>query len=462
MEDDRATLSSSGFVRIDKRLLTAAEAFALASSVIEADYGENSLGPLSIIGDFVLPPVDGPETRDFQTLHFDFGLPIDPKLDQDVARYTALYIPAGTPEVSAITRLVPLGALLQQRTWPTRFDLLERLVAYGRTHGAWDDTQGYVEGSLARIVEAAAGTPPDLPSVKLDHDFLCGMEFDSHRSELAFFAGHGLRVEDVAIDLALRPGELLVFDNFALAHGRRGTRAPGELCQRVFGHSGLAPAAQRELRSRVLSAFSGRQPTSHERRADQPWDASYVDGPPPWDIGRPQPAILSLAGEGAFTGAVLDAGCGTGEHALHVASLGLHVLGVDVAETALSIAREKAAVRGIDADFAVADALHLNRLGRAFETVLDCGLFHTFDSDERRDYVASLASVTSRGGYLYVLCFSDVGPGICGPHPVSQEKLRAAFERCDGWSVARVSPDRIETRFAAQGVPAWLAKIERV
>ena len=93
VEDDRATLSSSGFVRIDKRLLTAAEAFALASSVIEADYGENSLGPLSIIGDFVLPPVDGPETRDFQTLHFDFGLPIDPKLDQDVARYTALYWP---------------------------------------------------------------------------------------------------------------------------------------------------------------------------------------------------------------------------------------------------------------------------------------------------------------------------------------------------------------------------------
>src|SRR2546422_715586 len=82
-----------------------------------------------------------------------------------------------------------------------------------------------------------------------------------------------------------------------------------------------------------------------------------------------------------------------GENALHVASLGLHVLGVDVAETALSIAREKAARRGIDAEFVVADAFHLHRLGRVFETVLDCGLLHTFDSDERRDYVASLAPV---------------------------------------------------------------------
>jgi ubiquinone/menaquinone biosynthesis C-methylase UbiE len=169
-----------------------------------------------------------------------------------------------------------------------------------------------------------------------------------------------------------------------------------------------------------------------------------------------------LAGEGAFAGAVLDAGCGTGENALHVASLGLQVLGVDVAETAVSIAREKAASRGIDADFVVADGLHLDRLGRVFETVLDCGLFHTFDGDERPDYVASLASVTRRGGDLYVLCFSDVGPDTCGPHPVNEEEVRAAFKRSGGWRVASVSPARIQTRFDVRAAPAWLAKIERI
>jgi SAM-dependent methyltransferase len=208
-------------------------------------------------------------------------------------------------------------------------------------------------------------------------------------------------------------------------------------------------------------SYSVRPPTSHERRAGKPWDASYLDGPAPWDTGRPQPAVLRLAGEGAFVGAVLDAGCGTGENALHIASLGLDVLGVDVAETALSIARRKAAGRGIDAEFVVADALHLDRLDRVFETVLDCGLFHTFDSDERRDYVASLASATGRGGHLYLLCFSDVGPDA-GPHPVSQEELRAAFVRSSGWSVASISPERTQTRFASQGAPAWLAKIERI
>jgi SAM-dependent methyltransferase len=208
--------------------------------------------------------------------------------------------------------------------------------------------------------------------------------------------------------------------------------------------------------------FSGRQPTSHERRAGRPWDASYLDGPAPWDTGEPQPAILRLASKSGFAGAVLDAGCGTGENALHVASLGLQVLGVDVAETALAIAREKAETRGIDAEFVVADAFQLGRLGRIFETVLDCGLFHTFDGDERRGYVASLASVTERGATLYVLCFSDVGPDTGGPHRISQEELRAAFNRSNGWNVTAIGPDRCKTRFDADGAPAWLATIKRI
>ena len=139
--------------------------------------------------------------------------------------------------------------------------------------------------------------------------------------------------------------------------------------------------------------FGGRPPTSHERMTGLPWDASYRDGPAPWDTGQPQPAIVRLASEGLFAGPVLDAGCGTGENALHVATLGVPVLGVDVAETALAIARAKAADRGIKAEFAVADALQLERLGRRFDTVLDCGLFHTFDGGERPGYVASLAFV---------------------------------------------------------------------
>ena len=179
--------------------------------------------------------------------------------------------------------------------------------------------------------------------------------------------------------------------------------------------------------------FRRRHPTSHERLTGLPWDASYHDGPAPWDIGQPQPAIVRLASEGGFAGALLDAGCGTGENALHVASLGLSVLGVDVAETALAIARQKA----------------------------DDRLFHTFDGDERSGYVASLASVTAHDGTPYLLCFSDEGPDT-GPHPISQEELRAAFVPSNGWNVAAIEPDRIQTRYHDDGVPAWFATIKRI
>jgi SAM-dependent methyltransferase len=207
--------------------------------------------------------------------------------------------------------------------------------------------------------------------------------------------------------------------------------------------------------------FHGRNPTSHERMAGQPWDASYLDGPPPWDIGRPQPAIVRLASEGGFAGSVLDAGCGTGENALLLASLGLRVLGVDVAETALAMARKKAGERGIEVEFATADAFHLECLGRMFQTVLDCGLFHAFDGDERTRYVTSLASVTEHNGTVYVLCFSDDGPDT-GPHPIRQEELRAAFNPSNGWNVVAIERDRIQTKIHDHGAPAWFATIKRI
>jgi SAM-dependent methyltransferase len=193
-----------------------------------------------------------------------------------------------------------------------------------------------------------------------------------------------------------------------------------------------------------------------------PWDASYRDGPAPWDVGRPQPAIVRVAAEGGFSGAVLDAGCGTGENALHIASLGLPVLGFDVAETALAVAREKAGDRGVEVEFIAADALRLEGMGRRFETVLDCGLFHSFDGDERPGYVASLASVTEHDGTLYVLCFRDDGPDT-GPHPVSQDDLRAAFSQATGWNVVAIEPDRVLTRYHDdRGAPAWLATVRRI
>jgi SAM-dependent methyltransferase len=190
-----------------------------------------------------------------------------------------------------------------------------------------------------------------------------------------------------------------------------------------------------------------------------PWDDSYRKGTPPWDAGGPRAAVVRLCDAGAFAGPVLDAGCGAGEDALEIAARGLEVVGIDVARTAIRQAQEKAAERGIAATFLIVDALQLEELGRTFRTVLDSGLFHTFDDDERAAYVEALAGVTAPGSVLHLLCVCDAAGGEDGPsRRVSRAELSAAFRR--GWNVASIEPDRVETTFG--GLPAWRARIERV
>ena len=165
-------------------------------------------------------------------------------------------MPVGAPPGEAVTRLVPLRPLLAGRPWPDRDELVRRFAAYGASHGAWDDQQGYVEGSLARVVEAALGQRLVLASVKAHPGFLCGTEFATATEEQSFLAERGLHPDAVEIAVRLRPGELAVFDNLTLAHRRRGRRQPGELRQRVFGHRALPAAHQTELRDRLLAAFT--------------------------------------------------------------------------------------------------------------------------------------------------------------------------------------------------------------
>lgn len=253
--DPEEGLATCGFAHFRDAFRNSARAFDAANAVVGTALPLQDCALLEIVGDFVIPPADGGPSRDFQTLHFDFGVPLHPVRATDVARFTALFVTPGARHVQARTRLVPLGELLAQRSWASPDELLRRFIDYGVSHGAWDSSLGYTEGSLARIVEAASGETPVLPSVSEQTDFLCGNEFASTDAELEFFQARGLSVPDVAIEVDLRPGELLVFDNLLLAHGRRGVRQPGELRQRVFGHTAAAPDCQKTIRDRVLAAF---------------------------------------------------------------------------------------------------------------------------------------------------------------------------------------------------------------
>jgi len=208
-------------------------------------------------------------------------------------------------------------------------------------------------------------------------------------------------------------------------------------------------------RSPVTGRTDRRPGSGRSRRAEE-FDAFYA-GTPPWDIGRPQPAFLALAEAGAIRGRVLDVGCGTGEHVLMAAGLGLEVTGVDVATAAIDAAEGKAWDRGLTARFLVWDALQLASLGEQFDTVLDCGLFHIFEDDERPVFVDNLRAVIRPGGRYFMLCFSDRQPGAFGPRRVTQDEIRASFD--EGWQVDSIEPAKIDITFSPTGALAWLAAI---
>jgi len=207
--------------------------------------------------------------------------------------------------------------------------------------------------------------------------------------------------------------------------------------------AGAAPAASRRVREDARVGF---------------FDTAY-GGRPPWDLGRPQRAVVELEDAGRIVGSVLDVGCGTGEHARYLAERGHDVVGVDLAPRAIELARAKAVERRVGVDLRVWDALRVDELGRTFDTALDVGLFHTLADDERPPYARSLHAALTPGGRAFVLCWSERNPWGVGPRHVTQMELLGTFER--GWDI-RIEGSEMETRLEGGSVHAWLTELARI
>lgn len=186
----------------------------------------------------------------------------------------------------------------------------------------------------------------------------------------------------------------------------------------------------------------------------------------PWDIGKPQQAFVDVADQ--ISGSVLDSGCGTGDTALFLASRGNQVTGIDFLEEPIRRAKQKATERGSSVNFQVKDALTLSDWSsEQFDNVIDSGLFHVFSDEDRKKYVAGLATVLKPFGTLFLMCFSDEEPGTQGPRRVSEKELEEAFTQ--GWEPISIRPVRFEVRpdftdfnFSEGGPKAWFAVIRRV
>jgi SAM-dependent methyltransferase len=173
----------------------------------------------------------------------------------------------------------------------------------------------------------------------------------------------------------------------------------------------------------------------------------------PWDLGAPQPAVVALADAGEFAGDVLDIGCGLGDNSAFLASRGLAVTGLDGAPSALEQARARAAAKGLDIPFAVAEATELEGYEGRFDTVLDSALYHCLAEDQRPEYLAALTRVTRPGARLHLFCFStEVPRAFPAPYLISEANLRETVGK--DWTIERLEPAVYTTAFTTEELRA--------
>jgi 2-heptyl-1-hydroxyquinolin-4(1H)-one methyltransferase len=169
---------------------------------------------------------------------------------------------------------------------------------------------------------------------------------------------------------------------------------------------------------------------------------------PPWSIGEPQPEIAALIEAGKIHGDVLDAGCGEAATAIALAEQGFTTVGLDQSATAIKLAREEAARRGLtNATFDVADISSFTGYDGRFGTIIDSTLFHSMPVELRDGYQQSIVRAAAPGASYFVLVFDATTMPANNPaHPVTEQELRDVVSKY--WVIDDVRHARIHANVA--------------
>ena len=186
------------------------------------------------------------------------------------------------------------------------------------------------------------------------------------------------------------------------------------------------------------------------------WDDAYqeqgpFEGPPPWNIGEPQPELAALIRAGEIRSDVLDAGCGYAELSLALAAEGYTVVGIELTPTAVAAATKAAQDRGLsNATFVQDDITSFTGFDGRFNTVIDSTLFHSLPVESRDDYLRSVYRAAAPGASYYILVFANGAfPAEMdfGPNTVTESELREAVSK--DWEIDEIRPAFIHANIVA-------------
>jgi SAM-dependent methyltransferase len=191
------------------------------------------------------------------------------------------------------------------------------------------------------------------------------------------------------------------------------------------------------------------------------WNDRYRDGNLPWDTGRPSSELQRVVSQIAFQPCrALEIGCGTGTNSVWLAEQGFDMTGIDVAPLAIEQAQKRAQAAGVQARFAVADALQMPDLGEPFAFFFDRGCYHAVRRSATQQYAPVVARQLAPAAQGLILAGNAREPHDPGPPVVTEEQIRDELG-----SVFQIL-DLREFRFdETPGVPArflgWSCLVEK-
>jgi len=173
----------------------------------------------------------------------------------------------------------------------------------------------------------------------------------------------------------------------------------------------------------------------------------------PWADLEPNPGVVSALAGGAGDGhrrSAIVIGCGLGDDAEHVASLGFTTVAFDVSRTAVATSRRRfprSAVSYVTADLLWPPQAWIG----AFDLVVEVYTLQVLTGVARRTAIARTAQLVAPGGRLLVIATArgeDEDPGVM-PWPLTRAELESftahglsvhsIADVCDdeGWRVVR-------------------------
>ncbi|WP_261132164.1 bifunctional 2-polyprenyl-6-hydroxyphenol methylase/3-demethylubiquinol 3-O-methyltransferase UbiG [Bacillus sp. Marseille-Q3570] len=166
------------------------------------------------------------------------------------------------------------------------------------------------------------------------------------------------------------------------------------------------------------------------------WDSFYEDREKgiPFFVNVPDENLVTYFKKGLVqAGRVLELGCGPGRNAIYFAENGCKVDAIDLSETALQWASERAGEKKVDIRFIKGSLYDLEIEAGIYDIIYDSGCFHHVPPHRRLTFLALVQKALKPGGEFAITCFAagEMGAEISDWEVYRQRSMKGGLGYTD-------------------------------